>query len=327
MAEPLPPDVTCRRPIEGRCFISRTWIANDDGSQARELLPDEEGGKALVAWSPDGAQLLYQDMFGALRLTDGAGSASSLLGTYETLCDPRCTNLEGFAYSPDGSRLAFAAGRSPESGVTSVIAILELATGRVTELASTATTNDGLFCDTAADEGTNDPPQWSPDGTRLVFARQVIWPRGANGFCQSVVLTVRADGTDLRVLVPAEHHALAPQWSPDGSAIAFHTVTSDSTDDMGRVDIFRVRPDGTGLVRLTTGGQSSGPQWTRDGRIIFVRWLDPDLLDHELWTMDADGAHATRLPGDDLADLTAVGCIRCLYPSDDRTEAIWQPMP
>ena len=186
--------------------------------------------------------------------------------------------MEGFTFSPDGSRLAFAAGRSPESGATSVIAILELATGRVTELASTATTNDGLFCDSAADEGTNDPPQWSPDGTRLVFARQVIWPRGANGFCQSVLLTVRADGTDLRVLVPAEHHALAPQWSPDGSAIAFHTRHGRLDGRGGSCRFFSVRPDGTGLVRLTTGGVSSGPQWTRDGRIIFVRWLDPSSL-------------------------------------------------
>jgi Tol biopolymer transport system component len=328
MAEPLPPEATCRRPIEGRCYSRRTWIANDDGTGARVFRQDAEDGKALLAWSPDGSQLLYQDMFGAMGMTDVAGTASTLIGTYDTLCDPRCTSMEGFTFSPDGTRLAFAAGRSPESGATSVIAILELATGRVSELASTATTNDGMFCDSAADEGSNDPPQWSPDGTRMVFARQVVWPRGANGFCQSVLLTVRADGTDLRVLVPAEHHPLAPEWSPDGSAIVFHTVTYASVDDEeGRVDIFSVRPDGTGLVALTTGGVSSGPRWTRDGRIIFVRWLDPAKLAHELWTMDADGSHAAPIPGKSLADLTAVGCTRCLYPADDLTEAIWQPTP
>ena len=52
----------------------------------------------------------------------------------------------------------------------------------------------------------------------------------------------------------------------------------------------------------------------------------------ELWVMDADGADATRLPADDLAALTAAGCVVCPYPPMNNdfeipflNDAVWQP--
>ncbi|MBW4721113.1 hypothetical protein KZQ38_28370 [Saccharothrix sp. SC076] len=57
--------------------------------------------------------------------------------------------------------------------------------------------------------GSADSPDWSPDGTRLVFA-----PDGA-------LCTANADGTGATVLVPGGNRAEAPAWSPDGALIAF----------------------------------------------------------------------------------------------------------
>jgi Tol biopolymer transport system component len=81
-------------------------------------------------------------------------------------------------------------------------------------------------------------PSWSPDARRLVFR------------------TASALGKGLRILdlttgqttVPTDSSYIDnfPSWSPDGSTIAF------TRNMQGNYDIFTIRPDGSGLQRLTT---------------------------------------------------------------------------
>jgi hypothetical protein len=150
-----------------------------------------------------------------------------------------------------------------------------------------------------------------------------------DGFCQSTIFTVGVDGSDLRRLVPPEVPALVPRWSPDGSTIVFHTATPRDTT----TDISTVRPDGTGLQALTNDGASVFPFWTREGRIVFIRWTVPFDGSGELWLMDADGGSATRLEAT-IPALTAAGCMVCPYPDDQgRLESgnglnlrWWQPL-
>jgi hypothetical protein len=327
--ERIADDAECD-PRPWRCFRSTVMVAEADGTNARPLLPDEPGF-GFLAWSPDGTHVVGTDEFGDLRIAAFDGTPTRLIGSYDTLCSPRCTNIEDVSFSPDGTRLAFPAVRSPESGDTSVIAILELATGRITELGSTATDNDGMFCDTSADEGMNDPPRWSPDGARLVFARQVIGPRDGDGYCQSTIFVVDADGANLRQIVPPALHPLVPRWSPDGAWVAFHSAdmapSTGQDDVVGTVtDIYLVRPDGSDLRPLTTGGASAWPSWTRDGRITYIRWLDRTAQAYEVWIMDADGSDASRLEDPSLAGLSAIGCVECPYRTGpDQTRAYWQP--
>jgi Tol biopolymer transport system component len=57
-------------------------------------------------------------------------------------------------------------------------------------------------------------------------------------------------------------------WSPDGSRLAFSAVVNSSLVE----EIFTIKPDGTGLVRLTpAGGYDSGPKWSPDGSRIAFR--------------------------------------------------------
>ena len=101
----------------------------------------------------------------------------------------------------------------------------------------------------------------------------------------------------------------------------------------GLNDINTVRPDGTGLSRLTkdTAGPIAAapgeygaklPHWTSDGRIVFIRAASPGsdpsaaFPPPELWLMDADGHNATRLDPADVARLTAIGCVVCPAPVD-----------
>lgn len=309
----------------GLCYPSRLWIANADGSDARELLPDppEYTQQGPVAWSPDGTRLLYEDWAEGLLLVDPFGSDPQPL---EIDCEVgACIGIAGPTFSPDGSRIAFARSTPEES----VIAIMDLGTGSLTELESTRVSdveNEGpcvAYCD-----GATDGPTWSPDSTRLVFARQGAFNE-ATGHYETTLYLVDADGTDLHPFVPAELSAIDPAWSPDGSWIVF-TSTSVST-----ADVYVARPDGSGVRNLTSDGISAVPNWTRDGRIVFVRrpGTEPSTQPAELWVMDADGGNPTELPMDSIAALSAAGCVVCPYPPTNPEfrrepsldDAVWQP--
>jgi Tol biopolymer transport system component len=329
-------ELTC--PITGsatRCTVNRIWVANSDGSDAHELLPDVPGEQNVLGWSRDGSRLLYLDDAANLAFTDSDGSEPELLSEGE-LCpvdvtDDNCqANVHDAAsLSPVASRLAYSISEGRELDISTIV-IFDFATRQVARLESTRTSGR-IPCRTRASEGFNEFPSWSPDGKRLTFARQAIGPL-KDGSCQSAVFTVNPDGSDLRQLPPMELKPLYPRWSPDGSLIAMHVTdfTSLAPDSAGeaKADIYVVRPDGGGLHRLTSDGASAWPHWTHDGRLVFIRWDTPDHSRSDVWIMDASGAKATLLDATSIPALTAAGCAVCPYRmGDDQHEAFWQPTP
>jgi Tol biopolymer transport system component len=77
----------------------------------------------------------------------------------------------------------------------------------------------------------------------------------------SSLYVIHADGTGLRVLAD---FGRTPDWSPDGSRIAY--------TGWGRYApaVFIVNTDGSGRVQLTTDG-TADPAWSPDGsRITFT---------------------------------------------------------
>ena len=312
----------------------------------------------VLGWTPDGSRLFYQDGAGSVLWTDAAGSEPVLVarGTVDGgLCPAaatvddtcRAANVGEVLLSPDGTQLAY-----PVDGDSGryTIGFIDVATGQVTRIAFDSDRSPGgPACEGPFGDG---PLQWSPDGTRFTFGNSV-GPR-VDGWCQAAAFTVNVDGTGLRRVNSSKVHAMEPHWSPDGSTIVFSRSTPRSAWDRKRdatlipvdIDIYSVRPDGSGLTALTSDGVSVlVTSRTRDGRIVFTRGKDPEATD-ELWIMDADGANATRLDTS-ISAMTAAGCLVCLLPDplggfdpDEQEQqrlgipdrggpnlAYWQPMP
>lgn len=304
-------------------FGDGLWLVNADGTNAHELLPDVPGSQPL-AWSRDGSRLLYATQRG-IALIDAARSApvelvlQCPLGADSDAVLSSCqVDQAGLALSPDGTRLAYPIWEGTHdqgnTEVTSVLVVLDLETELATRLESTAVTSRSEACD-AANSGGNHSPSWSSDGRRLLFARAS--GAGAKDGCQEAVLTVNVDDSDVRQMVaPGQLRGpLEPRWSPDGSSIlvgATVHVTGDKAHIGG--DIYTVRSGGTGLHAVTSDGVSFGPSWTRDGRIVFIRWSTAtDGVYHgDQWVMDADGGNARRVEST-IPALTAAGCMICAY--------------
>jgi dipeptidyl aminopeptidase/acylaminoacyl peptidase len=104
-------------------------------------------------------------------------------------------------------------------------------------------------------------PALSPDGKRIAYF-DGMYDHSHN------LWVVNADGTERRLLLDDElsaaGHVRALTWSPDGEWLAFTTDGS----------LYVVRPDGTGLRRVVSGGFATAPavQWSPDGsRIAYLR--------------------------------------------------------
>jgi TolB protein len=66
-----------------------------------------------------------------------------------------------------------------------------------------------------------------------------------------------------------------------------------TSDRSGKSHIYRIEPDGSGLVDLTPGTQALSGDWSPDrSRVVFAR---PEDGTSEVYVMDADGSNSVRL--------------------------------
>jgi TolB protein len=118
-------------------------------------------------------------------------------------------------------------------------------------------------------------PAPAPDGQRLAFVTAG----------QDLDLAVRAADGAIMPLTALPGHESSPAWSRVGGRIAF----SRSGAERG---LYTVRPDGAGVVRLTTW-QSELPSWSPDGtRMVVLGGPEPGA---RLWVLRADGSGSEPL--------------------------------
>jgi TolB protein len=171
------------------------------------------------------------------------------------------------AWSPDGRRIAFDAGRR--------LAVMRSDSTRF-RLLPQVTSNDG-------------EPAWSPDGRRLVLTG----PPPLGGRSDLHVLDL-ASGDPYRL---TSGGGRSPAWS-SRNRIAF--TSGGSADRPGSGAVYTIRPGGRGLRRIVRG--ASDPSWSPRGtKLVVVR---PRRRLTSLWIVRADGSGLRRIvtPGADTPE-------------------------
>ncbi len=189
-------------------------------------------------------------------------------------------------WSPNGSRIAFASTRDsqwPASRLTDIYTMN--ADGSDVRRLTTHLTEDMT-------------PAWSPDGQQIVFATERDSP-DPKFIVEIEVYVMDADGGNKRNLTQHADLEYEPDWSPDGTQIAFAAGDGRIKDP----DIHLISVDGTGRRRLTTHfAMDTAPAWSPDGaQIAFQSSRDGPP---GIYVMDADGANIRRLTGSRHGDIS-----------------------
>lgn len=107
------------------------------------------------------------------------------------------------------------------------------------------------------------------------------------------IAVMNPDGSGATTLVPRAAEQYEPDWSPDGSKVAF------ASNQDGFVAIFVVNADGSGLTRIggSFPGNNGTPAWSPDGSKIAFTHVPSNY--REVYVMNADGTGVTNLTYDD----------------------------
>jgi TolB protein len=175
------------------------------------------------AFSPDGTQVAFVG-----RMPGNTSKTKPVFGLYVAPADrstkarlvtrkPAAGGMRP-AWSPDGTRLAFGAGKTFPNIIT------------------VGLDGKGLTTVTTSKRGDGEP-SWSPNGV------QIAYNSAAQG---DDVWIVGIDGNGARKLATAEMGAYQPAFSPDGQWVAY------VNNYLGHSELWLIHPDGTEAHALTT---------------------------------------------------------------------------
>lgn len=216
------------------------------------------GGAYQPTWSPDGSQLAvgYGSWFAGRTTSPGTLYLFDANGTnYKNLTDG--TLNAGFpSFSPDGTKLVFRLWDFNNGPLG--LHVMDLETGATTQITW----------------GWDNTPGWSPDGERIVFARQTNWTAeyGNRWYADRFdIATVKPDGTDLKILTESPANDAHAVWSPDGRIMynsGMHGFRDEATlydqtfQPYGQIIIMNA--DGSNKTALTDSmWEDSMPQYVR----------------------------------------------------------------
>jgi dipeptidyl aminopeptidase/acylaminoacyl peptidase len=168
-------------------------------------------------------------------------------------------------WSPDGKWIAFISSREERPQI-----YLISPTGGEAEALTSSKSGINAF-------------QWSPDGKRIAFAAQRDLTADEekkqkdkddavvidHQFRFNQISTIDLATKKVTLVVAGEFQASDPQWSPDGSRIAYVANPTPKADDGTVSDIYTVSSDGGAPKKLVENeGPDNAPRWSPDGKWI-----------------------------------------------------------
>ncbi|NOG51273.1 MAG: hypothetical protein HND48_19000 [Chloroflexi bacterium] len=213
-----------------------------------------------AAWSPDGSKI-------ALTSNDNGDYDIALfdISTGALTIYPRAGTGDSMpAWSPDGSQIVFV------STSTSSCQMMRLTLSTITF--------QSLFSGQAFSH-----PSYSPDSTQVTYGVYVLgYPNNGTILQRRTLSTGQTDG-------PASaFFADDPEWSPDGSRIAFHVHVEDGGSTVpGGIGLWSLADDSIETRTAQIGDAS--PTWMSGDELMFVRAGD-------LYTLNVSPACPAEVP-------------------------------
>lgn len=234
------------------------------------------------------------------------------------------------AFSPDGTRVAFASNRSGNWDIY----IVDVKGGQPVQITDDPTNDihpcfsrDGqklIYSTYGTQSGQwelvivdlNNPvikryighglfPAWSPTQDKIVFQR--ARQRGTRWFSIWTLDLVNGEPmAPTEIAASTNAAAITPDWSPDGKQIVFCTVIDPDAKDQNstpQADIWLINADGTNRVRLTMGRFSNiQPNWANSGAIYFTSDRASQGIEN-IWSIRPE--HAQRMASQPIEPVIA----------------------
>jgi TolB protein len=217
--------------VTNSSFAQQLLLASD--ASATPVALTTSGDVYAPTWSPDGNSIAYI----SFSFTDTANTITilPLNGNKPTMLHPQPPpNLDGLAWSPDGTRFAYGVGGD-----------LYVINSDGTDLRQVVHTTRSV-----------QSPSWSPDSEWIAFAAYDQRPSYLD------IAVVRADGTQRTTLSPGfgGFDNKAPAWSPNGELIAFSSA--------GQLAL--MQSDGTNprVILSRVASTITQPSWSPNGAHI-----------------------------------------------------------
>jgi Tol biopolymer transport system component len=266
------------------------YLVRPDGTGAHSLTADVSGlDHTHPDWSPDGNRIVF-----AVKAIDGLQDlwVVGADGTDAEMildCSGDCVWFDDPAWSPDGSSILFARMARLDGAGVGTLELLDVAAGTTSVVATAAPTD--FFAG----------PQWSPDGRSIVV--EVVHRAGSGVYDEPTgdslsVVALDQQPPTVSPITDSGLFAGEADWSPDGEWIVYSGLAAPG--ELNK-DVFLIRPDGSGVRRLTTladaGSDAAQPDFSPDGsQVLFVGPTEPDGEDVML-SVPVDGGDVVPATG------------------------------
>ena len=223
-------------------------------------------------WSPDGTRIAFHSFrdsgTGNIWIMNADGSNPREISNDNTVIDSFPV------WSPDGTQIVFQSNRDGDLDIWVMNA----------DGSNPRKLINNMVWDSS--------PSWSPDGTHIAF---VSGEFDSLDLLDSDIWVMNADGSNPRKItnvVGSVHHR-DPNWSPDGTRIAFSSIR----DDLGDIWIIDETPN-TPHINATNNSNVDDwwPVWSPDG--THITFLSNRGGGVDVWIMGADGSNPYQVTND-----------------------------